>query len=199
MRACGASQTRDMIGTCCISARLSKSHPISRHVSQTAPGHARRISIILFHPTADDTKFTAPGLRRTSCAIPPADMLFAHLAESSPHTSWTLPAKSWRERCNLRIFLLTWSQKNQCRVPFRALCERFHLEVGETVIDVSAPCGRGWNHPDGMFTCVCYVCAERHSCLSHGGVGERKGWTRMSTSSAVWHMFSWSVKTSKQL
>ena len=88
MRACGSSQTRDMIGTCCIPARLPKSHPISRHVSQTAPGHARRISIILFHATADDTKFTAPGLRRTPCATPPAGMLFGHLAESSLHTGY---------------------------------------------------------------------------------------------------------------
>ena len=36
MRACGSRQTRDMIGTCCIPARLLYSHPISQHVSQTA-------------------------------------------------------------------------------------------------------------------------------------------------------------------
>ena len=37
IRACGSSQARDMVGKCCIPARLLESPPISQHVSQTAP------------------------------------------------------------------------------------------------------------------------------------------------------------------
>ena len=40
MRACGSSQTSDMIGTCCTLARLLKNHPMSQHVTQNAPRHA---------------------------------------------------------------------------------------------------------------------------------------------------------------
>ena len=36
----GSSQTGDMIGTCCIPARLLTSHPISQHASQNAPRRA---------------------------------------------------------------------------------------------------------------------------------------------------------------
>ena len=59
MRACGSSQTSDMIGTCCMPARLVKSHPNSQLLT---------------------------GIRRTPCATPPAGMQLGHLAESCPHT-----------------------------------------------------------------------------------------------------------------
>ena len=82
MRACGSSQTRDMIWTCCILARLLKSHPISQHVSHNASRHAWPISSFCTPPqTTPDSLLT--GIRRTPCATPLAGMLYGHLAESS--------------------------------------------------------------------------------------------------------------------
>ena len=83
----GSNEAEDVIGTCCTFAL--KSHPLSQHVSSTTPRRAWSISIILFHGTSVDTELTADDWNQeTHCATPPRGLLFGHLAESTPLTSY---------------------------------------------------------------------------------------------------------------